>query len=703
VWCIATLDWRSPIGESEDLKEKELYYLAWRGVQEAKVVPTGDEMNRVLRVLRGSLHTQPRLRETSPWNYLDEKQFRVIASVYNPTQSSASLIVFDFLNQATEWASKRMNNLPQATDLGWFSRCPLEILAACFLVSETLSGRLHLLGGAVLGAFFKLVSLGMHTWMSRSVLDRQDVYGWCFAQYQTNLGHIISMDLDGIDPFAHPLHECLDIGDLRSSLRWQCLSLQRRDPDHLTQPGVVENRIYALARLRSRFCSCCWNKDGASPNILMEALSCVDDIATLAWLCRGQIGQAELHDCPKEALWRSVYEPRCSQAHRIERMILLLEMGGHVEDQVSDTGAPTSAFGRILQALVDEERESSGLSMTAVKVCKHFRRTAANPKSSPQARFFLTGELPDQEDIDSNSGFSTTALHEAVLARCYDAVEYLLRIQFPVHVLNQQRQTPFQLAKALAQDSAEPHQKLQSLRILALMKQNVAEADDESALPIGWVAKELTSGRCVYNEIYTNSITFKMPKFSLFEDRRLALGFRKIKALGQTYFVDLIRFISWDIPEAQNEPLDGWTSYDEAWFKRDIRETKARVLETPTWLTNSYRVVCFIAWSVWCILTSSYLNVFLIFLPLSIIARLANWDCRVLMGLSCLALMSLGSILTFTMEQVSMRLGAFGKDVAIAASESMVEFLIGVIAVSFGEVEFVKAIVVGGIVNNICL
>lgn len=314
--------------------------------------------------------------------------------------------------------------------------------------------------------------------------------------------------------------------------------------------------------------------------------------------------------------------------------------------------------------------------MMAVKVCKHFKRIAANSNSSPQARFFMTGELPDQEDIDTDGDFSITALHEAVLAQCYQAVEYLLRVQFPVHVLNGQRQTPFQLAKALAQDGAEPHQKLHSLRILALMKQNVADADDESDLPVGWVAKELISGECVYNEFYTNSIMFKIPKFSLFEDRPLALGFRKIKALGQTYFVDLIRFISSDIAEPEDELLDGWTSYDEAWFKRNVKETKAQVLETPTWLTRSYQVGRSIAMVVWCILSSSYVNIFLIFLSLSIVAQLANWDYRALMALSCLALVSLASILTFTMQQLSMKLGGFGKGLAISGSESVGEFLV---------------------------
>jgi len=345
VWCIATLDWRSPIGEPEVLREQELYYHAWRRVQEANVIPSGDELNRILRALRGSLHAQPRLRERSPWNYLDEKRFPVIASVYNPTQSSASLIVFDFLMQATAWASDRKNTLPKATDLRW-----LPILSSCFLVSETLSGRLRLLFGAVLGALFKLVSLGMHTWMSRSVLVRQAVYEKWFVRYQTNFGHIISMDLDGINPFAHPLYQCLDIRSIRSNLHWQCLRLQQDDPghNHLTQPGLVEDEVYALARLRSRFHLCCWKKDGDSPNILMEALSCIDDSASLAWLCRGTIGQAELHNCPKEALWRSTYEKRFSRSQGIERLILLLQVGGNVEDQVSAIKAPTSAFGRIL-------------------------------------------------------------------------------------------------------------------------------------------------------------------------------------------------------------------------------------------------------------------------------------------------------------------------------------------------------------------
>jgi len=79
---------------------------------------------------------------------------------------------------------------------------------------------------------------------------------------------------------------------------------------------------------------------------------------------------------------------------------------------------------------------------------------------------------------------------------------------------------------------------------------------------------------------------------------------------------------------------------------------------------------------VWCILSSSSVNIFLIFLSLSIVAQLANWDYRALMALSCLALVSLASILTFTMQQLSMKLGGFGKGLAISGSESVGEFLV---------------------------
>lgn len=688
VWCVATLDWRSPVSESEDFGEKEIYYHAWKGVQDASVIPSGEEWNRILRVLRGSLHAAPRLRERQPWHYLDEKQFRIIGSVYDPTQDSASLLVFDLLMKVTEWASNRIDKMSKEIDTGG-----LDMFLSSVSISGSLNGRLRSYFAVILGALYKLGSLGMRMWGSKPTLDRQTVYEKWFIQYQTSLGSSISMDLDGITPFPHPLDYCLNIRSLKGDLHWKCLSIQQHDSNYndttrlIGLPGAVEDDIYALARLRSRFQLCSWEESdailrshdpsysGSDVNILAEALSRIADSAILAWLCRGPIGRAEFEKCPKEVLWRSTYDRGFTRVQRLERVVLLLEMGAHVEDQVSVTEAPTSAFGRILQALVDDG-PTSAQSEIPVTVCKQFKRMICNSGGLSQARFFMTGELPDQEDIDVAGGFSTTALHEAVLARCYPAVEFLLCLKFPVHVLNRNRQTPFQLAKTLAQDTTEPHQKLQSLRILALMKQKVGESDEKADLPIGWAAKKLTLGHYVYTEFYTNSITFKIPKFSLFEDRRLALGFRRITALGQTYCIDLIRFLTYDNPEADYGCLTESTTYNEAWFTKNVEETKTQLLETPTWIKFSYGLARSTSMVVWFILANSYLNLLLIFLPLSITAHLANWDYRPSLALNTLALVALCSLFDFSMQQISMRFGETGRSLAMGASESMIELLV---------------------------
>ena len=53
----------------------------------------------------------------------------------------------------------------------------------------------------------------------------------------------------------------------------------------------------------------------------------------------------------------------------------------------------------------------------------------------------------------------------------------------------------------------------------------------------------------LYTEFYTQSVTTEPPTFSLFEDRKLALGYRKLVAQGMTYYTDLLQFIG-----AQNQP-----------------------------------------------------------------------------------------------------------------------------------------------------
>lgn len=48
----------------------------------------------------------------------------------------------------------------------------------------------------------------------------------------------------------------------------------------------------------------------------------------------------------------------------------------------------------------------------------------------------------------------------------------------------------------------------------------------------------------IYHDILSHSLTFRQPTFSLYEDRRLALGSRRFSASGQTYYLDILRFTS---------------------------------------------------------------------------------------------------------------------------------------------------------------
>lgn len=60
-------------------------------------------------------------------------------------------------------------------------------------------------------------------------------------------------------------------------------------------------------------------------------------------------------------------------------------------------------------------------------------------------------------------------------------------------------------------------------------------------MPRGWT---LSKSQELYFEHYTQSITSIPPNFGPFDDRRVALGCRRIEGAGQKYYLDLITFIS---------------------------------------------------------------------------------------------------------------------------------------------------------------
>lgn len=139
--------------------------------------------------------------------------------------------------------------------------------------------------------------------------------------------------------------------------------------------------------------------------------------------------------------------------------MLLLENGGHLEDEVAPHGG--TVFLNFLKTLIEFGKAGYGDDRISL-ICRRFKHLAQQTQTAPQTRYYMTGELP--ENIDNINDFSTTALHDSVLALHYSAVEQLVRIGFVVSALNDGKMTAYQIA--MRTHSKQPS--IDIVRILAL-------------------------------------------------------------------------------------------------------------------------------------------------------------------------------------------------------------------------------------------
>lgn len=716
-WCVATLELKSPIEglTPRSLTEHYLYRRAFDKVPRAGILRSGQDTNRILRVLRGSLDKNPLLRERQPWRYLDRAQYPLIAAPVDPTEGAMSLLAYNLLMQAMEWVGAASRKWSMRVQGSW-----VPLLSICwYLCSVSASALRWLFVWATkrLSMSAETVAQLMH---SKAVPPRQEIYESIVEKYAKNLKRgQISTDANGISTMENTLGVTCDVGGLRDRLEDEMSLMDSfyntSELRNTTGGEHSENIIYALARLRSRFTLSSWDSGIApgpmnppqiptnrfiqviesrklSHNAVLQAFELNLDLQTLAWLCRGPVGRREIANSRRSSLWRTAYETTgspTSRVRRIQRIALLLQMGANVEDCVSDA-APITAFGRILCNIVTENIQEAERFEITMLVCRHFRR-AAMRSISPQSRYFFTGELPDESNLDENGAFLTTALHEAISACSYPAVQYLLSCHFPIYVQNRQGQTAFELAESMAVAIPWSRIKLsrQSREIFDIMKQTASIDNDKWNLPLGWTAKDLSSGRHVYEELHTNSITFKTPSFSLWQERRLTLGFKQLSSMGQSFLVDLVRFIV-SYPETFDEgSFEKSLTFDDSWFRSEIHSTKSGKTDSsnlnkaklPAWL-GSIRFMELVVWlnglreELWKALRVNYLNFAFLGLPLSLAGPKAGWPSGAITACSSLTMVSLYSIHRFATSQMATYHSKTVKLTVTAISDSMVDAIV---------------------------
>ncbi|KAI0030831.1 Sodium/calcium exchanger protein-domain-containing protein [Vararia minispora EC-137] len=102
-------------------------------------------------------------------------------------------------------------------------------------------------------------------------------------------------------------------------------------------------------------------------------------------------------------------------------------------------------------------------------------------------------------------------------------------------------------------------------------------------------------------------------------------------------------------------------------------------------------------------LCSSYVNIFLLLVPLSACAHYLGWDAAVRFSISFLAIIPLAKLLGDATEQMAMSLGQTLAGLLNATFGNAVEIIVGVTALLQDQIHIVKASMLGSILSNILL
>ncbi|KAI1848806.1 hypothetical protein JX266_005234 [Neoarthrinium moseri] len=102
-------------------------------------------------------------------------------------------------------------------------------------------------------------------------------------------------------------------------------------------------------------------------------------------------------------------------------------------------------------------------------------------------------------------------------------------------------------------------------------------------------------------------------------------------------------------------------------------------------------------------LLSNYVNVLLVFVPIGIIAGIAEWDPVTVFVINFLAIIPLAAVLSFATEEISVKLGESLGGLLNATFGNAVELIVSIIALRDGQYEVVKSSMIGSILSNLLL
>ncbi|KAF9246380.1 calcium proton exchanger [Melanogaster broomeanus] len=127
-----------------------------------------------------------------------------------------------------------------------------------------------------------------------------------------------------------------------------------------------------------------------------------------------------------------------------------------------------------------------------------------------------------------------------------------------------------------------------------------------------------------------------------------------------------------------------------SWLHRVLHRFKAE--GEPSWL-SSYKFFFF----------SSWLNILLVFVPLSVLSHNLQWDAALRFTFSFVAIVPLAKLLGDATEQLSFKFGQTLSGLLNATFGNAVEIIVGIAALLHGELRIVQSSMLGSILSNILL
>ncbi|KAF7886677.1 uncharacterized protein EAF02_003324 [Botrytis sinoallii] len=268
-------------------------------------IPTSNDMWRMLRVVRAALQPIPRYRDSRPWKFFDTIYYSSIRSFQeNPMRDEVRSETYEIFYRNVRHNRDIVSDLSLRTsrrlwETRFFSDLPGPILS-----------------------IYTYIRLRLPSSIEKP--PRQKAFENLYAVASSKLS--LNWSLGDISQLDHAGASCYSFAELSLELEhmsgwWDTRNFGSED----------SHKLYALARLRSRFKDCCWQSWTTSsgdfntvarllcftkPTVVNPRLgirhysswlgsSIRNDFSALAWLCRGEVGERELREIANSEVYSS--------------------------------------------------------------------------------------------------------------------------------------------------------------------------------------------------------------------------------------------------------------------------------------------------------------------------------------------------------------------------------------------------------------